>query len=119
MAERHDIFAQEADTLKNQVDELSNQFAAERSMYELLLESEDSSSPAVEELCEKLGQQKGRVGELQKQLDQVIEKMTSLQEEINSTDSDADDSALPFGQDNERDTDIGNLVQPVSSCFYV
>ena len=104
---------QEADSLKNQVDDLSNQFAAERSAYELLLDMEKASSPAVEELCEKLGQQKGRVGHLQKQLDQVIEKLTSLQEEVDISDSDADESALPFGQDNERDTEIGEVLQPV------
>lgn len=105
---------QEADSLKSQVDDLSARFAAERSAYELMLKPEDRSSPAVDELCEKLGEQKGRVGDLQKQLDQVIEKLTSLQDEMDASDSDAEESALPFGQDNERDTETGDNVQPVS-----
>ena len=111
---------QEASSLKNQVDELRAKFAAECSAYDLLLSPEQEASPALEDLCEKLGEQKARVGLLQKQLDAVIDRVTSLQEELSTTgsasdsDTEFEESTSPFGQDNERDTDTEDSVQPVS-----
>ena len=103
---------QETDALKAQVDELCAKFAAERLKYEALLNPESNASPPVEELTERLGEQRCRVGTLQHQLDDLIAKLTSLQETIDT----ADEGAAPFTPPNERDDHAAEDSQTVSPC---